>query len=477
MNGSIKLLAGVLLATLCLVGDAATVPPGGDTLTFFDGAKLRGKLLSIEPGAGVTWSHPEAKRPIKFKPSNLHEIRFSPLQAPATDTQATCLARFTNGDEMRGQLLSLDEKNAELDTWFAGRVKSDRKALRSLTFSRAGLSTVFRGPTGPESWHSGRGNANKWRYDDGSFTTTNVSFLGREIDLPPSMRLAFDAEWDGPLSLLLTVQSDLVTQFSYGAGGYMFSIGEGFVSLQRSGKIQAQGVPTLPARTQRSFLGQAKVPGLLYRKRARMEIRTSADGSNLFFFVNGKLAHQWHDANGLLPSGDGVTFYSQRNGSRLRISNLLITEWGGELDSETPSDDEPDRPLIKLTNKDRFSGDIHSIREGKLNVSTSKIELNVPLERVRQVVLESPPLDPSALSPSDVRAIFTDQGQVTIKLRSWTPAGIVGTHPHVGEVTLQPNWVQKLGFNLHRGKPPADASTTMEVDPHWPEREPEAEAK
>ena len=47
MNGSIKLLAGVLLATLCRVGDAATVPPGGDTLTFFENQHIHHGNISM----------------------------------------------------------------------------------------------------------------------------------------------------------------------------------------------------------------------------------------------------------------------------------------------------------------------------------------------------------------------------------------------------------------------------------------------
>lgn len=472
MNGFIKTFAILLALALCLAGPAAIAQSGGDTLAFFDGAKLRGELLSINPKSGVTWSHPEAKKPIQFNPRNIHEIRFNPLRTQTTNVEATCLARFANGDELRGDLLSLDEKTAELETWFAGRVRTDRAAVSSLSFMRAGPSTVFRGPSGAEGWNFGQGVPNQWRYEDGSFITTNVSFLGREIDLPTRLRLAFDAEWDGPLSLLVTVQSDLVTQFSYGSAGYMFSIGEGFVSVQRSGRSQVGAAIT----TGRAFIGQSKVPALLYAKRARLEIRTSIDGSNLYFFVNGELAAQWHDANGFLPPGRGVTFYSQRNGSRLRLGNILISEWGGELASESSTDNSNERPLVKLANKDQFTGEVHSIREGKLNVSTGKIKLNVPMDRVRQVVLEAPPLDPSGHSPDDVRVFFSDQGQMTMQLRQWTSTGVKGTHPHVGEMTLQPGWVQKLGFNLHRGQPLSDAVATMEIDPHWPAETPKPEA-
>lgn len=473
MNGFTKILARLLAAALCLAGAAARAQSGGDTLAFFDGAKLRGQLLSIDPESGVTWSHPEAEQPIQFLARNIHEIRFNPLRTQATNVQATCLARFTNGDEMRGNLLSLDETTAELETWFAGRVTSDRDAVSSLSFMRAGPSTVFRGPAGPEGWNFGQGTPNQWRYEDGSFVTTNVSFLGREINLPNRMRMAFDAEWTGPLSLLVTVQSDLVTQFSYGAAGYMFSIGEGFVSVQRSGKSTVGAAVT----TGRAFIGQARVPALLHSKRARLEIRTSIDGSNLYFFVNGEWAAQWHDANGFLPPGRGVTFYSQRNGSRLRVGNILISEWGGEIASESKIEGAGDRPLVKLANKDQFTGEVHSIREGKLSVSTRKIRLNVPMERVRQVVLESPPLDPTEHSPADVRAFFSDQGQVTMKLRHWTSTSVRGAHPHVGDITLQPGWIQKLGFNLHRGKPLSDAAATMEIDPHWPAEEQKQEAR
>ena len=450
---------------LWITASPAGAQLSGDKISFFDGATLRGKLLSIHPAKGVEWSHPEAKEPILFKTRNIHEIRFDPLLVQSTNVQSSCIARLNNGDEIHGRLVTLDDEVASFETWFAGDVTAKRESVRSMSFVHAGLSTVYRGPTGIEGWNRGKNVAGLWRYANGALSTTNVGFLGRPLELPDKMRMAFDLEWNGPLSLMAGIHSDMVEQFSYGASGYNFSIGAGWVSLQRALSQQA-GARTAMSR---SFLGQAKVPALAIKNKARFEFRTDAEEAKIYLLLDGELAHTWKDLNGFLPKGEGITFYSQRNGSLLKLSNLVVSEWGGGPDEDGPGDGPIDEPLVSLANKDRFRGEVRSIREGKLGVATSKIELNVPLERVKRVYLKSPALDVSQHSPEDVRAVFADHGQVTLKLNQWTRGLLTGRHEHVGEMSLHPSWVRALTFNLHRGNPAIDAAATMEVDPHWPE--------
>lgn len=447
---------------------ARAADSSGDRISFFDGASLRGELLSIDPKQGVTWRHPEAKEPIVFQSRNVHEIRFDPMQAQAqaADVRATCFARLNNGDEIQGELLSLDGATAAFRTWFAGDVKARRESVRSLTFVSDGLESVYRGPTGMQGWNVGRNVSGLWRYADGAFTTTNVSFLGRAMQLPERTRVVFDLEWNGPLSLMFALHTDMVNQFSYGASGYSFAIGSGWVSLQRA--KSDQGRPGISM--SRSFLGQARVASLAIKQKARFEIRADAEESTLHLLVDGEPAHTWKDPNGFLPPGQGITFYAQRNGTMVRLSNLIVAEWGGEPDAEGPGDGAIEEPLVLLANKDRFGGDVRSIREGKLGVATDKIELNIPLNRVRQVYLKSPALDLSRHSPDEVRAVFSDLGQVTVKLDRWSPEELRGRHQDAGPMTLKPSWVRALQFNLQRGRPAAGAAN-VEVDPHWPKDE------
>ena len=458
---SVCLLIALVFALTNLVAHAAD--SDGDRLSFFDGATLRGKLVSIDPKQGLTWRHPEAKEPIVFRTANVHEVRFDPQLTEATNIQATCFATLNNGDEIQGELLSLDDDTASFRTWFAGDVSARRESVRSLTFVSDGLATLYRGPTGMEGWNVGRNVSGVWRYADGGFTTTNVSFLGRALQLPERTRVVFDLEWAGPLSLMFAINTDMVTQFSYGASGYSFSIGSGYVSLQRA--KSDKGRPGISM--SRTFLGQARVASLAIKQKARFEIRADAEESTIHLLVDGEPAHTWRDPNGYLPTGEGITFYSQRNGTRVRLSNLIVAEWGGEADSEGPGDGAIEKPLVLLGNKDRFSGAVKSIREGKLGVATDKIELNIPLNRVRQVYLESPAMDLSNHSADEVRAVFSDLGQVTLKLDGWSPQSLRGRHADAGVMTLKPTWVRALQFNLHRGRPAADAAS-VEVDPHWP---------
>ena len=133
----------------------SSVPSFRDLLQFLDGSSLHGKLRSMMNGNGVRWEHPDARQPIDFKLSNLAWIRFENPKPVAPEIKPTCRFRFNNGDEILGQLLSLDPERMEFEPWFGGRLKAPRQTVQSLTFLSKGLSIVYEGPAGLEGWNRG----------------------------------------------------------------------------------------------------------------------------------------------------------------------------------------------------------------------------------------------------------------------------------------------------------------------------------
>ena len=151
-----SLALGTLLSAAPLL--ATNLPPA--TVSFLDGSFLRGELLSVRADV-LVWKHPNARQPLEFSTSNLNAIQFSSATPqPPTNHAPLCRLRLAGGDEVEGQLVSLDGERFELETWFAGRLRGQRAGLSSLTFLHADQPT-YEGPQAADEWRiSAGGNAN-----------------------------------------------------------------------------------------------------------------------------------------------------------------------------------------------------------------------------------------------------------------------------------------------------------------------------
>ncbi|MEW6302555.1 MAG: hypothetical protein AB1705_03735 [Verrucomicrobiota bacterium] len=435
-----------LVLLVAVFAEAAPAPgTSGDVIQLFDGSRLHGQLNGVNAQGGVLWRHPEAKKDIEFGPTNLYLIQFQRAQTPLVAKTPGCRFRFANNDEVWGDLISLDEKQVVLETWFAGRLTAPREAIRSLTFLNQGLATLYEGPTSMEGWLLGQGTG-AWSYRDGMFVSTGVGSLGRAANLPSMSQVEFDLHWTGHVSLILSLYTEAIDRFDFGASSYQFYAGAGAVNLQR-----VQG------RVGMTHLGQAVVPALVTENKVHLDFRVNREKATFALLVNGVLTQEWQDQGGFSANGTGLAFYSQRTGSDVRLSNLRIGQWDGRMDVIRPArTNVVSETVLTLVNEDQAKGNVTAIQNGKVTLVTPKATLPIPLERVTEILMATTKETATGVPTSAVQAQFAGGGKVTLQVARWDAQAIEGNSPLFGRITLKPEWIRQLQFNLGRGKNDAD---------------------
>ena len=446
----------------------------GDSLHFLDGSVLLGTLHSIDPQHEVRWRHPSAKQLLEFTFTNLHQVHFGQERPATTNGPATCRFRFANGDEVLGELITLDAETLELETWFAGRLRAPRHALRAVAIMAGGHATLYEGPMSADGWKIGQNAAtaganrvmfggglinfdpvafqagraaapadakpaatNSWIFRNGAFYASAAGTLGRDFKLPPQSRLEFDLAWKGTPGLRFALYTDALDTFDYSAG-YQFFLSSSYIYMMRR-SAGAGGGMVSPSTS-------VRLPTMNQKNRLHLELRCNNEKGTIALFVDGAPVQEWKDSGAPL-SGKGISFYSQRPDLAMRVSNLKITVWDGRNDEPLPAGGVAETTIL-LANGDRVTGTLGAIREGQMSLATLQAKLTVPLQRAVQIQLAGGGTNAAPIrAAGEVQVSLHGGEKVSLKLEKWEDGKAHGTSAVFGKIILNPQWVRQLLFN------------------------------
>ncbi|HYE31757.1 MAG TPA: hypothetical protein VEH27_10030 [Methylomirabilota bacterium] len=462
MSGKLWPLITALLVAASLVAEAQTSAPAAGTnavsragvLQLFDGSILHGSLDTMSPSNGLRWDFPAAEKPLRFTPTNLASVRFDTTAGAVAGARPNSRFKFKNGDDIFGDLAQVTDSQVALQTWFGSDLKAAREALHSIVFSRKGFATLYEGPTSAEGWKMGN-TPRPWIYRDGVFVAQSADALGRDVGLKGSSRVEFDLAWVGSLSMSVTLYTENVSRFDYGSSSYMFYLGPGSLSLQR---VQAGAGVML--------LGQAQIPAMFKKNKMRLELRCNTEEGTIAAYADGQLLQKWKDQNGFVAKGTGLVFFSQMDGPSVKVSNIKVSEWDGRFENEGVTETKDD--VLYLANRDKVVGNLMGVADGKVKFKASDTELQIPLERVTQIVFAPGATNQAPTAPWEVRAHFSAGETVALNLEHWDGKQFLGKSRNFGQVSFKPEAVREIHFNLDRhrlaesGSAPVDEFLELE---------------
>lgn len=426
---------------------AAAPPP--HAILFRNGDLLTGQLEAVTATNTVHWRHGDAPGRIEFQRDALAEIHLGAPATPPATSPSYCFVRLTNGDELAGNLKSLDEQQVVLETWYAGTLTLPRPRVAGLRPAGPSPRTIFAGPDGLDGWTMGRAlpgniNAGQWHFANGAFVATQPASIARDVKLPPGSSLEFDLAWQGTFALAIALYTDSLQPVRLAQTADEPPFG-GFYSLQlNSYSTQLLLVKHKEAVRQ---LGMAVIPLLQQTNRARVAIKSSREQKSITLLLNGVVAKQWVEPDAFGGEGTGIRLVHQGQGP-MRVANLRVTEWDGRLEETVaPLVPNVDNDVGRLVNRDSVAGRLVEWKDGKLRFAVGDRAVEVPLDRVAQVDFATARAQTTPLQAGDIRVFFTGRGSLTFALESWTAQAVRAGSPNFGKAEFAPRAFSRIVFS------------------------------
>lgn len=392
-------------------------------------------------------------RPTPFFLEKVLEVGLT-ADIPNLDADHEAVVTLTNGDVVRGQLAAVTDEIVSIDTWYAGRLDFNRLMVSGLRIEPC-HDDLFRGPVSLDGWVQS-GDPGAWVYRRLALVSGAEGGIARPDVLPDECSVRFDVDWKSDsLHLKIILLSD-DPETDHPESGYELSIQRRSVYLRNCSK-------------QRYLGSSSSSRELRENTRARIELRASAKNGRFMFLVNDKVIETWTDPD----VGDGrfgrALHFVAQNANPLRISNLRVGKWDGEVDESVAprvpgarlgirgfQDDLPDleeKPAdtkrMELANSDSISGEVKSIADGMIAIETTLGEITVPVSRFRNLALKPVEQERAILRNGDIRAWFPDGSSMVFRLDSVEGGRLVGSSQNFGTAEFDMAAFSRIEFNIH----------------------------
>jgi hypothetical protein len=448
-----------------------------EAVHLLNGDVLQGKFVSFNDKSGLVWRHPNIKPDLQVDPAQIARVTFAPNDKAAAKPMRSRVA-LANGDQLAGDLTELTDKQLLLNTWYAGSISIDRKAVRTLVPGETPLSVIYEGPRDAKGWVFSNSNqvglgglpqrANlppaaleqmkarasaKWDLKENSFHSSGSGAqVGREFPkMGDKANIEFDVAWGGSLSLYVNLLTDNLKSYSMG-NTYCLRLSQTSAYMYKYENRNGQRRSSRIGDTVRYNLNSLK-------QSAHISIRLDRTKKLIVLIINGKQVGKWNDTGKFAGKGKGLLF-SARTTYPIRLSSIQLSEWDGQLPADVKVTTESlKEDFIQLANDDTLTGKLVDIKRGQMNFKPEFSDaIPIPLMRVNLIRLADSKASP-AVAESPVRATLKGRGQITATLKEWKDGKLHLTSPTFGETTIDTNAVESIQFNLDKSTQTASLPT------------------
>ena len=404
-----------------------------DSLVLADDARLTGTVRSINEAGVVELTTVLSPEPVLLKADAVEKVEFSaPASAPAA---AGTLIELANGDLLPAAIESLDDKNLNVVTADAGRLRIPRAALKALQVGVREQKVIYRGPKNSEEWGAYAEQAKIWQFANNALTANGPSQSAREFAAPLQFVLKFSLKWQAnPMFKIyfadpLTPKVELVDRYfmQYGSAGLE-------IKRESSKGKHYHTVIQLP-----------RSPDQFPANELAVEIRVDRKTSRIHLLLNGEPEGAGVDPAGAAPQGNGVVITSNApSGSVQEIRGIEILELdnvGTRHRSEERGDAKTDSLISR--DEDRWGGRLIGIRKGpegavfsfKSDFQEEPLELP---EADVSTVFFAKPAQTDAPAPAHQFALrLRGEGSLRVSSCAFSADEVTAVHPLLGPLKIR----------------------------------------
>lgn len=419
MNAFVRrLLTGVGLAAIAPVFTAVSSgAPVFGQLQLINGDRLQVAIEGYDDARNtLRVRHPFAQEPFDLLTTAL--TRFTAAEsAPAQAVSAGWLVSLANGDQIRGDELSLADGKLRMRSSLLGEITAPRAALASLTRSAA-MKTIYDGPRKNDEWVRGR---QKMKLNEDKLTVAIAEPVGINVrELPRRARIDVEVRWSFPNFFISFYTRSALAVWEGTTSGYqlIYQMGNNVIlnRLTPGVGINQIGVANLPKSARRS---------------ASMSFFFDLDGRRIALMMGERLIADWKEPSPPADTGTVISFLTHN--ADIEVLKLRVSEWDGVLPGADPGRGPGDADSILLSNGDNLTGTLEKIANNVATVKSPFGELPIPIGNISRVALKT---DAPAAKAEGVRLALSDGTNLTLVIRRISEGVVHGEHRWLGPVRV-----------------------------------------
>jgi len=461
------------------------VHAGDDLLRFSNGDQLHGSFKELKPDRTVVWQRDDIAAPVELDPEKLRHIVFNGGQ-PRNRVNSLAHVALANGDRIPGEIVSLDDESAVIDSELCGTIHIPRKQIAALSPAPFGGKVFYHGPFSEEGWKrinpttreedeaEAEGKLEDWEFTSSAWYWAGKSkcpALAREEGFGDQVNLRFDLAWKSRLSLVIALHadfapipeaaegekaparrpvspSDISSLPRYFGNCYAIQLNSSYAVLYWT-RINEDG-DTSFGRVQ-GAMNHFQMPE---SGRGTIEIRCDRKNRRIALHVADEFICQWTAAE--LDDADGSTYHGKGNGfgflvsqtnSPVRISDIVTSEWNGMPDSARSMELQTQDILLMANGTDRMAGRVTGVADGHVMLKGRHGSFRLPLSETAEVRFARESLAaPVEGTAQSVRVQFAPLGRITGEAVAATADQLTLKHPAAGEIKINLEPAVMLGF-------------------------------
>ncbi|HUF61627.1 MAG TPA: hypothetical protein VMN36_06095 [Verrucomicrobiales bacterium] len=425
--------------------------PASGLISFADGDQLRGRLLSMTPGAPAAFLPDGGDQIAQLDMTTVARIEFAPKDGGPPADQAASGAedgnhvlRFHDSTVLTGSVAWIDDAIIALSSSPAGPLHMPREQLVRLSRRLPDPNVIV---SGPEAAWELTNQGENWSFHQGALYSNDYSSTALQVELPRKFLFEFDLSTKGQVNLNVSVGAP--DKQNLHTDAYLIQVTSHSVNLRRHARRERGSANySLFSHHHPQPVADSSEPSPV----TRYQIFFDFDLGQISLFRNGGFIGSGSESEGFTAPAGNIVSFTSFGGGRARVSRIRLTEWNGAFPEPAPSNP-PTQESVSLMNGDILSGRLEGLREGLCAFHTAFAALQFPFSEIRE--LTAPPPDPSGAArpfPEAV-ALLRNGDRVTLSQLRIDEESIAGTSALAGTIRLPRETVRSIEFPARSSRP------------------------